>query len=160
MIALPGRCAEAIARSAEASYPEECCGLLIGTRGDGGAVSVTEAIASRNVAPPPRRDRFEVDPALRLSLMRRLRGTSEDIVGHFHSHPDAPAWPSARDAEMAFEPELLWLLVPVAAGRAGAIRAFRWAPEAGRFVAEPLRVEPGAEGTPGDEPWDEKGRAE
>lgn len=77
---------------------------------------------ARNVAERPR-ERFEVDPQIRFDLMRRLRGTSERIVGHYHSHPDHPAAPSRHDAEMAFEPDLVWLILAVVAGRAAAITA-------------------------------------
>ncbi len=108
----------AIARAAEEAYPEECCGLLVGTL-QGGHRRVTRIAASANVAEGDRRQRFEVDPRLIFALHRELRGGSERLVGHYHSHPDGPAAPSATDARMAWEPGLAWLIVPVAAGRAG-----------------------------------------
>ena len=82
--------------------------------------SVKPAVAeSDNVAPSQRTRRFEVDPALRFSLMRRLRGSRDNIVGHYHSHPEASAAPSAYDASVVFEPDLIWVIVAVAAGRSG-----------------------------------------
>ncbi len=120
-----------IAAAAERAYPEECCGLLIGRR-SARAVHVDEAAESANVA-GDRRRRFEVDPALRLTLMRRLRGGDSGIVGHYHSHPDGPDEPSAHDAAMAFEPELIWLLVAVRCGEAAAPGAFLFDAGAGLF---------------------------
>lgn len=108
----------AIARAAEEAYPEECCGLLVGTLQDGHR-RVTRIAASANVFDGDRRKRFEVDPRLILKFQRELRDGAERLVGHYHSHPDGPATPSATDAEMAWEPDLAWLIVPVAAGRAG-----------------------------------------
>lgn len=108
----------AIARAAEQAYPEECCGLLVGTL-DGARRRVTRVVPSANVAEGDRRKRFEVDPRLILKLQRELRGRAERLVGHYHSHPDGPADPSATDAEMTWEPGLAWLIVPVAEGRAG-----------------------------------------
>jgi proteasome lid subunit RPN8/RPN11 len=131
MIVFHSGCLERIASAAERAYPEECCGLLIGRRED--AIRVTAVAESDNVAPSQRTRRFEVDPALRFLLMRRLRGSRDDIVGHYHSHPEAPAAPSAYDASMVFEPDLIWVIVAVAAGRAGEIRCWRWDPAAGRF---------------------------
>lgn len=120
-----------IAMAAEGAYPEECCGLLVGRRTEA-AVQIDEAAASTNIA-GERRRRFEVDPTLRLSLMRTLRGTGRDIVGHYHSHPDGPDEPSAQDAAMAFEPDLIWLVVAVLRGRATAPGAFRFDADAGVF---------------------------
>jgi proteasome lid subunit RPN8/RPN11 len=111
--------------AAEAAYPHECCGLLVGRRRADGTVVVSELAPSANVAAGGGRDRFEVDPALRFALMRRLAGSAETIVGHYHSHPDHGAWPSPQDVAMAFEPELVWLITAVTAGRATGSAAFR-----------------------------------
>ena len=140
MIVFAGGCLEHIARAAERAYPEECCGLLIGRRDADGVLRITEVAESANVAAAQRTRRFEVDPALRLSLMRRLRGTDNDIVGHYHSHPGGAAEPSAHDAAMMFEPELIWLIVAVAAGRAGETRCWRWDPAAAGFRHAPHRL--------------------
>jgi proteasome lid subunit RPN8/RPN11 len=114
-----------IIADSERRYPEECCGLLVGRRTVDGSIEVTEEHASANVAEAGRERRFEIDPALRFRLMRTLAGTPETIVGHYHSHPDRLAVPSAHDVAMAFEPELVWLITAVAAGRAVETAAFR-----------------------------------
>ena len=107
---------------AEAAYPEECCGLLVGMRG-ADSISITRAEPSPNVAgettgADPRR-RFEVDPRLRLALMRELEASSEAIIGLYQSHPDHPAVPSQHDRDSIWEPELLWLITAVEKGKAG-----------------------------------------
>ncbi|MFO1120311.1 MAG: M67 family metallopeptidase [Rhodospirillales bacterium] len=128
-----------ITAAAAHAYPEECCGLLVGRRG-GAAVRITEAVASPNIA-ADRCRRFEVDPALRLAVMRRLRGTTEEIVGHYHSHPDGPPRPSGNDAAMAFETQLIWLVVAVVQGVAGRPGAFLYDPATGCFRR--LALKPG-----------------
>lgn len=138
MILLPAALIRRIGIVAEEAYPEECCGLLIGFREPDNQVRVTEIAGSSNVAPPPRRDRFEVDPALRFAVMRRLRDGRKQIVGHYHSHPDGLAEPSRHDAAMAYEPELLWLIVAVAAGAAGELEAFRYDPLIDQFRRVPI----------------------
>ncbi len=115
-----------VLREAVKSYPNECCGLLVGRRNartDGVDCIVTRVEPSPNLAEDGTRDRFEVDPALRFRLMRELGDGPVQIVGHYHSHPDHPAEPSPRDLERAFEPELVWLIVPVAGGRVGTATA-------------------------------------
>ena len=139
MIRIPKPLLEAIMAAAEAAYPDECCGLLVGRDLDGGGVAVTAVEPSPNDAAGSRRDSFEVSPQLRFDVMRRLAAgnatatTPERIVGHYHSHPDHPAEPSARDLEMAFEPDLVWLIVGVDKGRATRATAHVLDDSAGRF---------------------------
>ena len=114
-----------ISAHAEDAYPAECCGLLAGRVQENGDIHVTRIVPSANVAAASGNDRFEVDPKVRFDLMRALAETDESIVGHYHSHPDQAAEPSATDVSMAFEPDLVWLIVPVPAGTAGSLRAWR-----------------------------------
>lgn len=109
--------------AAEDAYPEECCGLLIGRRQETGDFTVTEAVPSPNVAGGDHADSFEVSPQLRFNLMRRLGDGPEQIIGHYHSHPGHPGEPSARDLEMAFEPDMVWLIIAVENGLAQPPRA-------------------------------------
>ncbi|MFO1152297.1 MAG: M67 family metallopeptidase [Rhodospirillales bacterium] len=131
MIVLPAPVRSGIESEAEATYPEECCGLLVGVHQANGTIVLERAVASPNVAEGRRRDRFEVDPSVRFGLARELAGTASAVVGHYHSHPDHAAEPSTTDRKMAFEPELVWLIVgvgrqrPAEPPRATAIRAYR-----------------------------------
>lgn len=114
---------------AEAAYPFESCGLLAGTRNKDGVMQVTRVVTSPNIADQDSaqnlRDRFEVDPKVRFDLMRELQGSDQEIIGHYHSHPEHAAKPSKRDIDMAFEPDLVWLITAVVAGHAGRTRAWR-----------------------------------
>ena len=114
---------KAVADHAESAYPAECCGLLVGSADGAGAWRVRRVVASRNLAPADRCDRFEIDPALYLDLQRQLRGSGEGILGIYHSHPDGAPAPSATDLESAWEPGLVWLIVAVRQGRAAGAAA-------------------------------------
>lgn len=117
MIRLTPAQLDEIHAQAEAAYPYECCGLLAGRQEPDGAITVTRVEPSPNVlkdeAEGGGKDRFEVDPQVRFDLMHTVRDTDEDIVGHYHSHPDHPPKPSQTDLDMAFEPELVWLITEV-----------------------------------------------
>ncbi len=103
-----------IVDAAEAAYPGECCGLLVGVQRPNGDIEVRRAIASRNLAKGP--DRFEIDPQLWVDVTRAHRGGPQRVVGLYHSHPDRPAQPSAIDLEAAWGEELIWIIVSVAGG--------------------------------------------
>lgn len=126
---------------AEAAYPSECCGLLVGIAENEENFVITRVISSRNLAAETRTDRFEVDPQVQFDMMRELRGGSEKIVGHYHSHPDHPARPSDTDADMAYEPGLIWIITAVRDGTATETAAFR-AVERGSFKALAINLGP------------------
>lgn len=129
-----------ISRFAEAAYPAECCGLLAGADHSSQEVRITRVVPSDNVSQTSTRDSFEVDPKVRFDLMRALEGTGERIVGHYHSHPDHPAAPSATDLSMLYEPELFWLIASVSNHTTEAIKAFCALPDASAFVPVPIRI--------------------
>ncbi len=114
----------AISMAARLAAPAEACGLLVGRRRERSVVEVARVVPAANMlAGVP--GRFELDPRVRLATEKALRGTDQAIIGHWHSHPGGSVHPSATDAAMAYEPDLIWLIVAVdGAGRieAGAYR--------------------------------------
>jgi proteasome lid subunit RPN8/RPN11 len=133
VILIPSLLLERIVDDSERAYPEECCGLLVGEGDPTGTVTVTRVVSSPNVASSGKGDSFEVDPKLVFDLMRELSGGVHRIVGHYHSHPDHPARPSRRDVEMAWEPEMVWLITSVIGGRAERTTAHFIDRDRGRF---------------------------
>ena len=125
-----------ITHESEKAFPMECCGLLIGN-GEG-PIRVTDIATSQNLAESP--SRFLIDPQLQFDWMRKLRGSSGRIVGLYHSHPNGRIDPSPYDAEMAIEPEQIWLIVPIQNGQAGEIKGY-WSRGLGRgFDAVSLSI--------------------
>ncbi len=90
---------------AAASPEQEVCGLLLGREG-----RVEELVAARNVARDPARS-FEIDPATLLATHRNARGAGRQVIGHWHSHPNGRAEPSARDAARATDNGQIWLII-------------------------------------------------
>jgi len=118
VILIPAPLLKAVTDAAEAAYPTECCGLLVGRADAAASVVVTRVEASPNLSPGSGYNSFEVDPELRFRVMRALEGGPHRIVGHYHSHLDHPAQPSRRDLDSAWEPDLVWLITSVVAGQA------------------------------------------
>lgn len=127
--------AGAVRDAARRAHPREGCGLLVGRE-----ARVTRMIESPNVAARGH-DRFEVDPRLLLSLMKDLRGTPDGLLGHWHSHPDHPAVPSATDLSRAWEPGLAWLICGVDGSGRTELSAWRLAPDVGGFLPVELVAE-------------------
>ena len=102
------------------TYPNECCGILIGRDvSDGTCVRrvVERLVPMQNVFDPQQqRRRFAVDP---LALMKAEKAAADDgliVLGFYHSHPDHPARPSEYDREHAW-PFYSYLIVSVAQGK-------------------------------------------
>ncbi len=131
MIVLPNGQRAAIAAHAAADYPHEACGLLVGRR-NGESMLVSRAVASANLADEPGH-RFEIDPGLRLRLQKAARDGGDEVLGHYHSHPDGPARPSARDRAGIYEADLVWLIAGMARGRLEQIAAFMPRADCGGF---------------------------
>lgn len=123
VVRIPADVLAEIEAAPRAAWPEECCGLLVGRSGPD-TWTITRAIPSPNVAPAPRRDRFEIDPALLLRTQRELRGGDDIIAGHYHSHPDGMARPSRTDLSRAWQPNQIWLILAVS--QAGAVDSRAW----------------------------------
>lgn len=130
----------AMVDAAEAAFPAEACGLVVG-RGKGQLLRVTRVVPAANLLAATG-DRFELDPRARLDLERELReaGGRDRIVGHYHSHTDGTAEPSATDRAMAFEPELAWIIVGVLDGQAIQTLAHRLDEKRGAFRPVPIRT--------------------
>jgi len=136
MIALAPEHAEAIRAHGRRTYPEECCGVLLGR--NGGEVPRIELVrAIDNVHDGERRRRFLVAPADYLAAEREGRTRGLAVLGFYHSHPDHPAEPSLFDREHAW-PNLHYLILAVAAGEPGELTSWRLAED--RRAMRPERV--------------------
>lgn len=107
----------AVIQEAEAAYPAECCGLLLGMRGEAGW-HIAAAQAMRNASANPNQG-FEFDPREQLRVYREADNFGEEIVGHYHSHPNARIGPSPTDLKLARDrgDRGLWLILAVSAGK-------------------------------------------
>ena len=132
MLVLPAGELEKIHRHARATYPEECCGFLIGT-----GAAVSEARPTENAHPDHRQTRYTIPPLEVLRLDRELRTSELVHLGFYHSHPDHPAVPSDFDLARAW-PGYVYAIVSVIGGEPRGMRAWRLDPGTRRFSEEPV----------------------
>ncbi len=122
-----------ILTQAQATPEREICGLIGGRDGH-----ATTLYPITNVATDPRH-RFRMEPREQIDAMRRMRDAGEALVAIYHSHPDAPAAPSATDIEEAGYPEAFHLIVSL--DTEGVLQMAAFAIEGERAEAVALELE-------------------
>lgn len=135
MIRLTRAHAREIERAAERAYPYECCGVLIGTETSGDKV-VTDLRRAQNAREDRPERRYAIAPEELLAAEQWARAHGVDVIGYYHSHPDAPPSPSAHDRAHAW-PWVSYVIVSVECGRAASMMSW-----ARREVDALLRREP------------------
>jgi proteasome lid subunit RPN8/RPN11 len=138
VIEIPAELVERIRRHGAETYPEECCGGLLGDRRNGDVVV-------RRVEPVPNRGsegrerRYTIDPKDYLALERRAAESGLSVVGIYHSHPDHSAVPSEFDRDHAW-PHFHYLIVAVERGRAGDVACWVLKEDRKSFERAPHRL--------------------
>lgn len=122
---------------AEATYPEECCGLLIAD----GNRKVSESIRMKNAYGGQKHDRYDIDPMELFKADRSISQRGLEIVAIYHSHPDYPATLSKFDLEHSFS-WYSYAVISVPKGHAEDTRS--WVPSEDHRSAAEERIEIGA----------------
>lgn len=150
----PGAWGE-IVRQAEAGYPEEICGMVIGRPGASETYRVRQVANIANREPQedmtgiPRdaRTAYKMDPLEQLGVLREADATGCEVVLFYHSHPDHEAYFSVMDRDRALLPdgepiwpEATYLVVSVMRGRAAGAAMYGWDPRHRDFVRRPERL--------------------
>jgi len=120
---------------AQSTYPEECCGVMLGEISSN-CKTVVEVIPTKNAwsqetasnfqdSDPnhSKKRRYTIAPQEMLQLQKSAREKNLNIIGIFHSHPDYQAIPSEFDRISAWE-EYSYIIVSVQKGQAGDINSW------------------------------------
>jgi proteasome lid subunit RPN8/RPN11 len=86
----------AMVSHARETYPNECCGAMLGVAGDDGK-TVSVAMRLANSYEGAQAARYELRPEDLLAADRAARERSMDLIGIYHSHPDCDAYFSQTD---------------------------------------------------------------
>lgn len=98
MISISPEAWEVMVSHAEKTFPNECCGAMLGTI-NGSHKQVTQAIPMENAYAGAQGARYELRPEDLLEADRKARAAGLDLIGIFHSHPDCDAYFSKTDLE-------------------------------------------------------------
>ena len=132
------------------AYPNECCGLLLGSE-DNGRQVIVEVAPIQNawqsmennpyeVRPEDSlRNRSLVDPKDWLRIDREARQKGLDIISFYHSHPDHPARPSEFDRKHAL-PFLIYVILAVEKRVPREMTAWLLSEDGARFLPMELSI--------------------
>lgn len=125
----------------EASYPHECCGVLVGTTDKDKNHTVHAFRKCKNLNKERAADRYDMDPLDFLRAEREFEKSPWEIIGIYHSHPDHPSRASQTDTDRALEiMAFAWsyVIVSVQDGKVASAQSWMLNEQERKFYEEPL----------------------
>jgi proteasome lid subunit RPN8/RPN11 len=110
MIRLTRAVADDIIEHAKKDTPVEACGYLAGRKG-----IITKSYRMKNIDNSP--EHFSFDREEQFDVVRKVRSEGLEIIANYHSHPVTPARPSQEDINLAYDPDISYLIVSLAGDR-------------------------------------------
>ena len=89
---------QAMVSHARQTYPNECCGALLGSN-DGAGKIVRAALPLKNAFDGVQAARYELRPQDLLAADKAARERHMELIGIYHSHPDCGAYFSGTDLQ-------------------------------------------------------------
>jgi len=119
------------------TYPHECCGAILGT--DDSDRIVRDLMPLQNRRDDSPRNRFEVTPDDVRMAEKTATDKKLDLIGWYHSHPDAPARPSEFDREHAW-PWYSYIIVSIQKGEPKDMNSWRLKDDRASYDQEPIAL--------------------
>lgn len=124
---------EQIVKHCIMEFPNEACGILAGREG-----IVKKAYPMVNTDKSPQS--FLMDPKEQLKVNKEMRALGLEMLGIYHSHVASAAYPSGHDVEMAFYPDVFYVIFSLQDKDNPLARAFKI--QDSRITEEELRIAP------------------
>ena len=109
---------ESILAQARKDAPVESCGYLLGPDKE----TATENFPMTNI--DHSEEHFSFDPKEQFAAVKYARKNGLKIVGNWHSHPASPSRPSEEDKRLAYDPNIFYFILSLAAEQP-VLNAFR-----------------------------------
>lgn len=106
-LVIPSRILEEMVSYCMEGYPNEACGILAGKDG-----VVSNIYRMKNIENSP--VSYMMDPSEQFKVMREMRSEGLLMLAIFHSHPGASAYPSAKDVNLAFYDDVVYIIISLA----------------------------------------------
>lgn len=111
MIHLNEQLLDALKNDAFHSFPDECCGFMLGKE-NGEERVIEQIIVVNNCKEGDKRRRFEISPSDYLNAERYADENQLQLLGVYHSHPSHPSIPSEHD-RIAAQPYFSYTILSV-----------------------------------------------
>ena len=134
---------DSIRAHGEETYPNECCGALLGRPTPEGW-RVVAAVQAGNTRTDSAHNRYNIAPIELVGIERKARQQGLEIAGFYHSHPDHPAQWSATDFAEAHWLGCSYVITAVAQGTAAVTNSFLLtglSEEEKRFEQQTIQIE-------------------
>jgi proteasome lid subunit RPN8/RPN11 len=147
---------EALRTHGEETYPNECCGVLLGKNiaGEGDSAAalnsatainmVRQIVRAGNTRTDSAHNRYNIAPQELVKIQRQARGLGLDIVGFYHSHPDHPAQWSKTDFAEAHWLGCSYIITSIEQGKAATTNSFLLrgtGEDDKKFEDEPIQID-------------------
>ena len=123
---------EELVKHSKKEAPNEVCGILAGKN-----QRVEKIYEMTNTDRSSKT--FFMDPKQQLKVMKEIRNQGLEMVGIYHSHLDTEAYPSAHDVELAYYPEVSYVIISVKDRPNPNVRSFRIVE--GKITEEEVKIE-------------------
>ena len=110
MIRITQEVAEDIIEHAKKDTPIEACGYLTGKNG-----IITNSYRMANIDNST--EHFSFDPEEQFDVVRKARSEGLNIIANYHSHPVTPARPSQEDINLAYDPDISYVIISLEGDR-------------------------------------------
>jgi len=120
------------------TYPHECCGALLG-RDANSAREILDLLPLANRRDDSPRNRFQLSAEDVLLAEKTAREKNLELIGWYHSHPDAPARPSEFDREHAW-PWYSYIIVSIQKGAPRDTTSWRLQDDRSAYDPEPIEA--------------------
>lgn len=144
----------AVAEYAADEYPNECCGMILKSKNEKGAIRIRPCVNAQDKYhrldpenfPRSARNAYFIEPSELFEIDRELRQRGERIAIIYHSHPDADAYFSEEDIRQAapegipLYPDVGYLVISVMGGKVVKGKIFCWDSEQSTFVEKDQKV--------------------
>ena len=104
MIYLAASQLEIITEQAKKEAPQEACGYLAGKDDH-----VVHVYPMTNI--DHSEEHFSLDPKEQFAVIKKVRQEGLSILAVYHSHPLSPARPSQEDIKLAYDPNIIYVIV-------------------------------------------------
>ncbi|MEE9499831.1 MAG: M67 family metallopeptidase [Candidatus Omnitrophota bacterium] len=122
----------AIIAHAKREAPNEACGILAGKN-----EKIEKIYQMTNTDKSSAT--FFMDPKEQLKVMKEIRNRGLEMVGIYHSHTQTDAYPSAHDVELAYYPQVSYVIVSIRDKNSPSVRSFKIVE--GKITEEEVRIQ-------------------